>query len=126
MTDLVNRGAIHVKDINLWAHVGVLEEERLLGQRFIVDFSLWFDLDCAAQNDDISATHDYSIAIRALNELSSEICCQTIEYFSEKILDLLEELYGPIPMRVILKKCNPPVSGFIGNVSVDRSRNPCK
>ena len=31
--------AIHIKNINLWAHVGVLEKERLHGQNYLLDIS---------------------------------------------------------------------------------------
>ena len=39
MSQLHNLSAIHIKDINLWAHVGVLESERIHGQRFLLDLS---------------------------------------------------------------------------------------
>ena len=115
--------AIHVKGINLWAHVGVLEKERSLGQKFLVDFSLWIDLKQAARTDQLSYTADYSLAIKAIQRLSLDIKCLTIEAFGEKILDLLEELYGIVPIRVFLTKCDPPVEGFSGFVAVERKRN---
>ena len=34
-----NLSAIHIKDINLWAHVGVLEKEHLHGQNYLLDIS---------------------------------------------------------------------------------------
>ncbi|MDP7327959.1 MAG: dihydroneopterin aldolase, partial [Prochlorococcaceae cyanobacterium ETNP7_MAG_30] len=66
---MINRlplGAIHVNDVRLWAHVGVLDHERRDGQWFSLDFSLWLDLDKAALNDDLNATADYSLAISAM------------------------------------------------------------
>ena len=36
--------AIHVRDLMLWAHVGVLEHERRDGQWFSLDITLWQDL----------------------------------------------------------------------------------
>ena len=44
MSQLHNLSAIHIKDINLWAHVGVLESERIHGQRFLLDLSFWLEL----------------------------------------------------------------------------------
>tara|TARA_Y100001968_G_scaffold109173_1_gene98743 strand:+ start:816 stop:1202 length:387 start_codon:yes stop_codon:yes gene_type:complete len=116
-------GAIHVKDVSLWAHVGVFEKERLLGQEFRVDFSLWIDIFEAAQQDNLSTAADYSIAIENLQKLSSEISCLTIEKFIETILDRFEELYGKIPMKVLLTKCRPPVEGFNGTVQIEKTRN---
>tara|TARA_Y100001968_G_C18918372_1_gene508591 strand:- start:134 stop:514 length:381 start_codon:yes stop_codon:yes gene_type:complete len=118
-----NLGIIHVYDVSLWAHVGVLNQERLEGQEFLADFSFWLDLERAAREDDLSFSLDYGLAIKKVQNLSSQINCLTIERFSEELLDVLEELCGPIPMRILLKKCNPPVDGFSGSVSVERRRN---
>ena len=123
MINCLPSGAIHVKGLRLWAHVGVLEHERLLGQLFNVDFTLWLDLDQASEYDDLSLTADYSIAIRELQELSFQLNCLTIEHFSHQILDRLEVLYGRIPMRVSLCKCAAPVPGFTGSVEVEKFRN---
>ena len=116
-------GAIHVKDVNLWSHVGVLEQERSFGQEFLLDFSLWLDLDRAAKKDDLSMTADYSLAIHGIQDLASKLNCNTLEYFSELILDCLESLYGSIPMEIYLRKCSAPVAGFSGTVGVERSRH---
>ena len=83
-------GGIHVTGISLWSHVGVVSQERLHGQAFLLDFSVWLDLDLASKNDDLNATADYSIAIKRIYKLSFEINCLTIEHYSEKILDLLQ------------------------------------
>ncbi len=116
-------GAVHVNDLRLWAHVGVLDHERLEGQWFSVDFSLWLDLSAAACADDLSASADYSLAIKAFQRCAFELNCLTIEHFSERLLVVLEELYGSVPMRVLLRKCSAPVPGFVGSVAVERCRH---
>jgi len=120
--NLLNLGVIHIYEVNLWAHVGVLAHERKSGQEFLADFSFWVNLDKASENDELSSSIDYSSAIKEVQKLSFKIKCLTIENYSEQILDLLESLYGPIPMRILLKKCNPPLDGFSGSVAVERSR----
>ena len=123
MNNYLDLGVIHVNNVNLWAHVGVLEKERMTGQRFVADLSLWLDLNDAAKYDDISKSVNYASAVKGLQRLSFSTNCLTIEKFSDKILDLLEELYGPIPMKLLLKKCEPPIEGFTGNVAIERKRN---
>ena len=115
--------AIHVRDLRLWAHVGVLDHERRDGQWFRLDLSLWLDLSQSAADDDLAFSADYSLAIRDLQQLSRSIRCLTIEHFSEQVLNRLEALYGPVPMRVELSKCATPVPGFSGVVSVERFRH---
>ena len=114
--------AIHIRDLMLWAHVGVLEHERRDGQWFSLDITLWQDLCTAAAHDDLGASLDYSKAITALQELARGLVCQTIEHFSDRVLDQLEQLYGPVPVRLELRKCSAPVPGFSGVVAVVRRR----
>ena len=115
--------AIHVRDLMLWAHVGVLEHERQDGQWFSLDITLWQDLGAAAADDDLAASLDYSKAITALQALACGLVCQTIEHFSDRVLDQLEQLYGPVPVRLELRKCAAPVPGFSGVVAVERRRH---
>ena len=115
--------AIHVRDLRLWAHVGVLDHERRDGQWFRLDLSLWLDLSQSAADDDLAFSADYSLAIRDLQQLSRSIRCLTIEHFSDRVLDCLEQLYGPVPVRLTLSKCAAPVPGFDGVVAVERIRH---
>ncbi len=114
---------ILVRGLRLWAHVGVLEQERLLGQWFELDLSLGFDLGEAATRDVLACSLDYSLAITALQQQARVISCLTIEHYSEQILDCLERLYGPVPMQLELRKCRAPVPGFSGTVAVSRCRH---
>ena len=109
---------IVVRDLRLWAHVGVLESERQLGQWFELDLELGVDLNAAAAGDDLAASLDYSRAIKALQRQASEVQVQTLEHYSELMFDCLEELYGPVPMQLELRKCRAPVPGFGGRVWV--------
>ena len=123
MNKYPNSSAIHIKDLNLWAHVGVLESERKNGQSFVLDISFWLDLDESSRLDQLDNSIDYSEAIKAIQNLSFKIKCLTIEYFSDQILNVLESLYGSVPMSIMLKKCSPPIDGFTGSVSIEKQRN---
>lgn len=114
---------IRIDDLCLWAHVGVLEHERRDGQWFRLDLALHLDLSGAAALDALEATADYSLAVNALQVLAAEIRCQTIEHFSERVFEVLESLYGALPMHLRLSKCSPPIAGFNGTVSIERWRN---
>ena len=120
---MIGMDAIHVRDLMLWAHVGVLEHERRDGQWFSLDITLWQDLGAAAAADDLGTSLDYSKAITALQALARGLVCQTIEHFSDRVLDQLEQLYGPVPVRLELRKCAAPVPGFSGVVAVERRRH---
>jgi dihydroneopterin aldolase len=113
---------LEVRGLRLWAHVGVLPEEREHGQWFELVVRLAADLSAAARGDDLAASHDYAVGIAALQEQARTIRCLTLEHYGERILDRLEEIYGPVAMRIELTKCRPPVAGFTGTATLHRSR----
>ena len=123
MSQFNTLSAIHIKDINLWAHVGVLESERVHGQSFLLDISFWLNLDESSTIDTLDKSIDYSEVIKAVKKLSFGIKCLTIEYYSDQILNLLESLYGPVPIQILLTKCSPPIYGFTGSVLIEKKRN---
>jgi len=119
---VVGADRIWVRGLRLWAHVGVLDVERAEGQWFELDLELAVDLARAGRSDALGDTLDYSQLITALQRQARSICCQTLEHYSERILDLTEELYGPVPIGLELRKCAAPVPGFGGMVAVERRR----
>lgn len=114
---------ILVRGLRLWAHVGVLEEERRLGQWFELDLELLWDVGAAAAADDLARTLDYSRAIVALQRQARTVRCLTLEHWSELILNQLHDLYGSVPVALELRKCQAPVPGFSGTVAVRRHRH---
>ena len=111
---------LKIKDIKLWARVGVLEEERELGQLFSLDVFLWADFQNCVQNDDIKSTVDYSKLIEILKFQAKEICCFTIEKYSNEILKIIDKEFNLSRIKIILTKCKPPIIGFDGEVSIVR------
>lgn len=114
---------IVVRGLRLWSHVGVLPSERQCGQWFELDLTLAWDVSGAAGQDALNLSLDYSRAITALQDLARRIHCLTIEHYSERVLELLEQLYGPVPVALELRKCQAPVPGFTGSVAIQRRRH---
>ena len=111
---------LKIKNIKLWARVGVLEEERELGQLFKLDVFLWSDYENCTHNDDIKKTIDYSKLVEILKDQSKKIYCFTIEKYSNAILEIIDQEFELSKIKIILTKCNPPITGFDGKVSIVR------
>ena len=111
---------LKVENIKLWARVGVLDEERELGQLFVLDILLWTDFEECTINDDIKKTVDYSKLVQILKEQSKKIYCFTIEKYSNAILEIIDREFKLSKIKIILTKCNPPIKGFDGKVSIVR------
>ena len=111
---------LKIENIKLWARVGVLDKERELGQLFSLDLFLWTDFENCTDNDDIKKTVDYSKLVEILKEHSKTIYCFTIEKYSNEILDVILTEFKLTRIKIILTKCNPPITGFDGKVSIVR------
>ena len=111
---------LKIENIKLWARVGVLDEERELGQLFILDIFLWTDFEKCTVNDDIKQTVDYSKLVQILKDQSKKIYCFTIEKYSNAILEIIDQEFKLSKVKIILTKCNPPITGFDGKVSIVR------
>ena len=103
---------LKIENIKLWSRVGVLDEERELGQLFILDIFLWTDFEKCIVNDDIEKTIDYSKLVQILKDQSKKIYCFTIEKYSNEILEIIDQEFKLSKVKIILTKCNPPITGF--------------
>ena len=111
---------LKIEDIKLWARVGVLDKEREFGQLFRLDIFLWTDFEKCTLSDDIKETVDYSKLVKILKEQSKKIYCFTIEKYSNEILEIIDQEFKLSKIKIILTKCNPPITGFDGKVSIVR------
>ena len=111
---------LKIENIKLWARVGVLNEERELGQLFCLDIYLWTDFEKCTSNDDIKKTVDYAKLIEILKNQSKKIYCFTIEKYSNAIIEIINQEFNLSKIKIILTKCNPPINGFDGKVSIVR------
>ena len=111
---------LKIENIKLWARVGVLDEERELGQLFSLDIFLWTDFEKCTADDDIKKTVDYSKLVQILKYQSKKIYCFTIEKYSNSILEIIDQEFKLSKIKIILTKCNPPIIGFDGKVSIVR------
>ena len=111
---------LKITNIQLWARVGVLKEERESGQLFKLDVFLWADFENCTQSDDIKKTIDYSKLVEVLTYQSKKICYFTIEKYSDEIVKVINEEFQLNRIKIILTKCKPPIIGFNGEVSIVR------
>ena len=109
---------LKIENIKLWARVGVLKKEREFGQLFSLDIFLWIDFEKCILNDDIESTIDYSKLIEEIKNYSKKNSCLTIEKYSNEILEIIINKFSPNKIKIVLTKCNPPIKGFDGTVSI--------
>ena len=55
-----------------------------------------------------------------IKDQSKKIYCYTIENYSKEILEIIDQEFKLSKIKIILTKCNPPIIGFDGKVSIVR------
>ena len=59
---------IHIKDLEIIAFHGAIQEEKVLGQKFVLTFELDVDLRQAGKNDDLTKTVHYGELAQQIEE----------------------------------------------------------
>ena len=114
---------IYLKDIEIFANHGVFQEEKNLGQKFLLTLELSLDIKEAASTYDLSKSVHYG-----------ELCHKVIDVFQEETLDLIESVVNKVanfildnyPMvksvKVLLKKPWAPIGRHLDYAAVEITR----
>jgi dihydroneopterin aldolase len=116
--------SIQVHGIRCYGYTGYLEEERLLGQWFEVDLTLWTSLIKAAESDTLEDTIDYRTAIAQTRQIIAHHSYALLEKLATEIADSILATTSSQKVRVLLTKLAPPIPDFGGQITIDITR-PC-
>lgn len=95
---------IELHGITLHGFHGVLEEERRVGQRFLVDVELDVIGEQAAGSDQIDDAIDYRLVVAAVREISESRSYHLLEAFAAAVADMLVERFAVTTVRVRVRK----------------------
>ena len=115
--------SIQVNGIRAYGYVGYLPEERVLGQWFEVDLTLWVDLEPAGQSDNIEDTLDYREAIAIVKEQIITAKFSLVEKLINAIAKQILSLEKVNQVRVKLSKPAAPIPDFDGRITLDITRS---
>ncbi len=115
---------IELRGIALHGFHGVLEEERRVGQRFLVDVELDLEHEQAARTDSIEEAVDYREIVACVKRVSETRAYHLLEAFAAAVADALLIGRPVTAVRVRVRKpdvvLDPPVE--YAAVSVERTR----
>lgn len=115
--------SIQVSGIRAYGYVGYLPEEKVLGQWFEVDLTLWIDLSVAGKSDQITDTLDYREAIAIVKEQITTAKFDLVEKLVSAIADKILSLEKVNQVRVQLSKPAAPIPDFSGRITLDITRS---
>ena len=117
-----NKDFISIKGIRAFGHHGLLPDERVRGQEFIVDVALHFPLRDAGVSDEITKTVDYGLIALIVNKHIIGEPVNLIETLAEKIASEILENSRIEKVEVTVHKPHAPIAVEFSNVSVTITR----
>ena len=111
-------GQIILNGMEFHSYIGHFDEEKKVGNPFVVDLKIKVDCQPAANTDDLKNALDYQIVYSIVKEEMKKKC-NLIENVAERIIESLFSEFDIInKVKVKVSKLNPSLGGKIQNVSV--------
>jgi len=116
-------GIIELENMEFTAYHGCFQEEKIIGNRFIVQLKVTTDISKASQSDNIDEALNYQSLYNLVKE-QMKITSNLLEHVCLRILDTIYEQYNSkiITATVTVSKCNPPLGGKLEKVSLTLSK----
>ena len=110
---------VHINGIRLHARHGVLPQEQLTGNDYIINVRVGYDISRAMQTDDVADTLNYAEVYNIIKEEMS-IPSKLIEHVAGRIADRLMDSYSQINSVMLrITKCNPPMGADCNGAGVE-------
>ncbi|MCK9255630.1 MAG: dihydroneopterin aldolase [Bacteroidales bacterium] len=110
---------ILITGMEFFAFHGHYEEEKLAGNKFVVDLKLWYDTRKAEKSDNLENAINYQLAYIIVKDIIANTKVNLLEHLASKILDALFIEFNDLPKaEIYLKKLSPPMGGQIKDVGV--------
>lgn len=110
---------VHIDGIHLHARHGVLPQEQLTGNDYIINVRASYDISRAMQTDDVADTLNYAEVYNIIKEEMS-VPSKLIEHVAGRIADRLMDSYSQISSVMLrITKCNPPMGADCNGAGVE-------
>lgn len=123
MTSNFSGDTIHVEQLEMFAHVGVPDNERNAPQRITVTVTAWPNESLHGLGDDISRAVNYSAVARAVRDTVHERRDKLIETLAEAVAAQLLKVFPIRRVRIELRKFVLPDAAHV-SVTLTRERLP--
>jgi 7,8-dihydroneopterin aldolase/epimerase/oxygenase len=115
-------GLIQIENMEFYSFHGHYKEERIVGNKFIVDLTVETDMTIPAKSDNLKDAVNYQ-RLYEIVKIQMNMKSHLLEHIAGRILDAIyAEMKGIIKATVKVSKMNPPMGGKIEAVSVVISR----
>lgn len=113
---------ITLTGLRVFGRHGVLAAERVEGQEFVVDATVWLDLGPAAAGDDLTATLDYGELAQRAAGIVGGPPCDLVETVAARIADDVLRDHRVRAVEVTVHKPAAPIPLRFADVAVTLRR----
>lgn len=115
----ITHSTIFVNDIQLHAYHGVMQQEQLTGNDYLVSVSAQYPIDKAITTDDVQHTLNYAMVYDIVKE-EMGISSKLVEHVAGRIAQHLMKHFADISaVRVRVTKLNPPMGAQCAGAGVE-------
>lgn len=112
---------ISLEGIKMFGRHGFYEEEKILGNEFIIDLFVETEISDAAEEDDLFKSVNYE-TLFYLCKVEMKEPAKLLETVGNRIVDRINEHFENIEgVRLKLTKINPPLDGEVEKASIEIS-----
>jgi len=113
------KSKIILEDLKIYAYHGVLPEEALIGNHYIINAELHADLEKASQTDDLTDTINYAEVSEIIHQ-EMAIRSELLEHVIGRMINTIENQFPQISfIKIKLTKTVPPMPGEMKGVSLE-------
>ena len=110
---------IIIRDMEFFGYHGVLEEEKGLGQKFLISVNIMLDASKAIKEDKCEYTVDYGMVCKRISEIVSKERYDLIEALAGRIAEVIILEFAPVKNVIVeVKKPWAPVKVSLDTASV--------
>jgi dihydroneopterin aldolase len=113
---------IRLNDVVLFAHLGVTEAEREVGQRIHLDVDLEVDLEGSSRSDSLADTVNYEAVYLAVVGLVEGSRHKLLESLAGSLVRGLLAAFPASLVRIRVRKANVPFAGSLSSAEVEMAR----
>ena len=114
---------IILKELEIYAFHGVVQEEKALGQKFFLTVELQLNLEEAAINDDLNKTVHYGILADEIVETFTARKFDLIEAAAMAVIRMILNKYKDVQaVKVLLKKPQAPIQKSLEYAAIEIER----
>ncbi len=115
----ITKSKIYIRSLHVHAFHGVLPQERVVGNDYVVDVSAEYDISRAVDTDNVDDTLNYADMCQTI-KAEMNVPSQLIEHVAGRVAGRLFERFPAITaLRLAITKVNPPMGADCGGAGVE-------